>query len=96
MANFEGKLNLNVETSEIEVEGKFKLTEEELDKVAGGVEVQSWWKVVHPANSCGSWQKADNPGFWAVFYGGGSEPQTCAYCSHLTVASGKNYCTLED
>ena len=36
MAEFEGKLNLNVETSEIEVEGKFKLTEDELDTVAGG------------------------------------------------------------
>ena len=36
MADFEGKLNLNVETSEIEVNGKFKLTEEELDQVAGG------------------------------------------------------------
>ena len=36
MAEFEGKLNLNVETSEIEVNGKFKLTEDELDKVAGG------------------------------------------------------------
>ena len=36
MAEFEGKLNLNVETSEIEIKGKFKLTEDELDKVAGG------------------------------------------------------------
>ena len=36
MAEFEGKLNLNVETSEIEVNGKFELTEDELDKVAGG------------------------------------------------------------
>ena len=36
MANFEGDLNLNVETSEIEIKGKFKLTEEELDTVAGG------------------------------------------------------------
>ena len=36
MAEFEGKLNLNVETSEIEVNGKFKLTEDELDKVTGG------------------------------------------------------------
>ena len=36
MANFEGKLNLNVETSEIEINGKFKLTEDELDSVAGG------------------------------------------------------------
>ena len=36
MAEFEGNLNLNVETSEIEIKGKFKLTEEELDKVAGG------------------------------------------------------------
>ena len=36
MAEFEGKLNLNVETSEIEIKGKFKLTEDELDKVSGG------------------------------------------------------------
>ena len=36
MADFEGDLNLNVETSEIEIKGKFKLTEEELDNVAGG------------------------------------------------------------
>ena len=36
MAEFEGNLNLNVETSEIEIKGKFKLTEDELDVVAGG------------------------------------------------------------
>ena len=36
MAEFEGKLNLNANASELEVNGKFKLTEEELDKVAGG------------------------------------------------------------
>ena len=36
MAEFEGNLNLNVETSEIEIKGKFTLTEEELSKVAGG------------------------------------------------------------
>ena len=36
MAEFEGNLNLNVETSEIEIKGKFKLTEKELDVVAGG------------------------------------------------------------
>ena len=36
MAEFEGNLNLNVETSEIEIKGKFKLTEEELNTVAGG------------------------------------------------------------
>ena len=36
MAQFEGKLNLNVETSEIEVNGKFLLTDDELSKVAGG------------------------------------------------------------
>lgn len=28
--------NLNVETSEIEIKGKFKLTEDEMDKVWGG------------------------------------------------------------
>ena len=36
MANFEGNVTLNVETSEIEINGKFKLTGEELDTVAGG------------------------------------------------------------
>ena len=34
MAEFEGKMNLNVETSEIEVNGKFKLTNDEPDKVS--------------------------------------------------------------
>ena len=38
MAEFEGNLSLNVETSEIEIKGKFKLTEDELSKVAGGQE----------------------------------------------------------
>lgn len=36
MADFEGKLTLHVDTSEIEVNGKFKLSENELDVVAGG------------------------------------------------------------
>ena len=35
VAEFEGKLNLNVETSEIEIKGTFKLSNEELDNVAG-------------------------------------------------------------
>ena len=39
MANFEGKLNLNVETSEIEIKGKFKLSEEELDGISAGVSI---------------------------------------------------------
>ena len=39
MAEFEGKLSLNVETSEIEIRGKFKLNEEELDRVSGGTQV---------------------------------------------------------
>ena len=39
MAEFEGDLNLNVETSEIEINGKFKLNEEELDRVSGGMQV---------------------------------------------------------
>ena len=37
MAEFEGKLSLNVETSEIEVNGKFLLTDDDLSKVAGGL-----------------------------------------------------------
>ena len=36
MAEFEGEKNLNRETSELEVNGKFKLSEEELDNVSGG------------------------------------------------------------
>lgn len=39
MADFEGSMNLAVETSEIEIEGKYKLAEEELAKVAGGAVV---------------------------------------------------------
>ena len=38
MAEFEGDLNLNVETSEIEIKGKFKLTGDELDRVSGGTQ----------------------------------------------------------
>ena len=36
MAEFEGEKNLNRETSELEVKGKFKLSEEDLANVAGG------------------------------------------------------------
>ena len=36
MAEFEGEKSLNRETSELEVKGKFKLSEEELGNVAGG------------------------------------------------------------
>ncbi len=36
MANLKSDLNLNTDTSEIEKKGKLKLTEEELDNVAGG------------------------------------------------------------
>ena len=36
MAKFEGEKNLNRKTSELEVKGKYKLSEEELDNVAGG------------------------------------------------------------
>ena len=36
MAEFEGEKRLNRETSELEVRGKYKLSEEELDNVAGG------------------------------------------------------------
>ena len=39
MAEFEGNINLNVETSEIEIKGKFKLNEEELNRVSGGTQV---------------------------------------------------------
>ena len=38
MANFEGNVNLNAETSEIEIEGKFALTDEELEQVTGGMQ----------------------------------------------------------
>ena len=71
MAQFEGDMNLNVETSEIEIKGKFKLTEEELDKIAGGQGpigepggpsgggdhqiFQEWWKPVQLTDSCGNW-----------------------------------------
>ena len=36
MADFEGKVEMNDDKTEGEVKGKFKLTEEELDNVAGG------------------------------------------------------------
>ena len=36
MAEFEGVKNLNRETHELEVKGKFKLSEDELDNVSGG------------------------------------------------------------
>ena len=100
MAEFEGKLNLNVETSEIEIKGKFKFTEDELDKVSGGVEVQSWWKVVQPTDSCGSWQKEEHKVTICCLISntGPIIPETsiCATCKHYTFASGKHYCTLED
>ena len=36
MTDFEGEKSLNRETSELEVKGKFKLSDNELDSVAGG------------------------------------------------------------
>ena len=99
MAEFEGKLNLNVETSEIEIKGKFKLTEDELDTVTGGAEVQSWWKVVQPKDSCGSWQKEEIEFFSALSTCAGaktSEPSICVTCKHHLMSAGIHYCTLED
>ena len=49
MAEFEGNLNLNVETSEIEIKGKFKLTEGELDTVAGGA---NFYQTKFTCKSC--------------------------------------------
>ena len=102
MANFEGKLNLNVETSEIEIKGKFKLTEEELDTVTGGAEVQSWWKVVQPKDSCESGERKEETGqqllITSTTPGGTHEtnPIICATCKHHLITAGIHYCTLED
>ena len=100
MAEFEGTLNLNVETSEIEIKGKFKLTEDELDKVSGGVEVQSWWKVVQLSDSCGSWQNKES-GASSCALSSSTGPQAaetsvCATCKHHLMTAGIHYCTLED
>ena len=46
MAEFEGDLNLNVETSEIEINGKFELNEEELNRVSGGTRSVSFLFLV--------------------------------------------------
>ena len=45
MEGFEGEKRLNRETSELEVKGKFKLSEEELDNVAGGADMKNLDKV---------------------------------------------------
>ena len=67
MADFEGNMNLNVETSEIEIKGKFKLTEEELDKVAGG------YIEVDDSYTCDEWKQK-----WSSF-----SIRQCRYCYYL-------------
>ena len=72
MAEFEGKINLNVETSEIEIKGKFKLAEEELDKVAGGDE-RPLYIPVSDYDTCDEWKQK-----WSS-----SSNRQCRYCYYL-------------
>ena len=73
MANFEGKITLNRETSELEVKGKFKLTLEELDAVTGGGNIPEGSKVVSVSDSCENWtEKCGVQGFDAFLEGGGA------------------------
>ena len=71
MANFEGNINLNVETSEIEVNGKFKLTEDELDNVAGGDE-RPLYTPVDDFYTCDGWAVKFNPNM-----------KYCLACAHV-------------
>ena len=73
MAEFEGKLNLNVETSEIEIKGKFKLTEDELDTVAGGAIHPSGPKVSADTTTCDGWE------------GHNGYTRVCCFCKNLLV-----------
>ena len=79
MANFEGEKRLNRETSELEVKGKFKLSEEELDNVAGGCgddgpyETRGDWDAICP----------DKNSFSPNELQGGANSRCCGYCIHF-------------
>ena len=90
MAEFEGNLNLNVETSEIEIKGKFKLTEEELDTVAGGA--PSWldYPRVGLNDSCDDWVRNTI----SIAMSGGSEvPRICRNCTYMKTLENYHFCT---
>ena len=98
MAEFEGEKNLNKETSELEINGKFKLSEEELNTVAGGnlgeegeslPQPSPEWPVVDPdSHSCNGekWVIRDGVGV------GGSGIGACRYCRYWWNKNG-NYCS---
>ena len=90
MAEFEGKLNLNVETSEIEIKGKFKLTEDELDKISGGNVDQSWREVL-PGDAgsmyCNLYERKPQSSPMASI-------SVCKSCTHLYTENDHHYCVL--
>ena len=101
MANFEGEKNLNRETSELEVKGKYKLSEEELDNVAGGCgddgsgENSDSNENKDPHENCilinGIWRHIVQR-HWACFCGrkpGGS----CGNCGYCCEREGIYYCS---
>ena len=69
MADFEGKIEMNDDKTEGEVNGKFKLSEEELDNVAGGCTPkyngyptrESSWQICE-------WRAEQNPGHLTCYY----------------------------
>ena len=88
MAEFEGKLDLNVETAEIEIIGKFKLTEQELSKVAGGSGFTTY--CYYACSSCKHYWKgpsietATNPGISDVSISDTAQPcQHCGETGHV-------------
>ena len=96
MANFEGKLNLNVETSEIEIKGKFKLTEEELDTVAGG-NYSDNYPVVSPNDTCDDWTDGGSLNDSLLMWNDPDVNQpsrTCQHCVHISQypTLGKYHC----
>ena len=70
MAEFEGEKNLNRETSELEVKGKFKLSEEELDNVAGGCGTPKYNGYPTRGSSWAicDWYSKQNPGVSTCYY----------------------------
>lgn len=91
MAELKGRSNRYVETSEIKVNSELLLTEEELENVAGGQEVQEGWTIVQPADICDSFEMRDDSAKTAYRNG---MPHVCATCKHCNPVFGTFYCVL--
>ena len=92
MANFEGEKRLNRETSELEVNGKFELSNDDLEKVSGGqvdYEASAGYKVnvnghlfnvVDGEWGCPCRAFGHEPNFQINPYGGCYGGKYCEYC----------------